>query len=1158
MFLLTRLLITRASRPRPVVLRGVGGLAMLMSVACSGADNPTGAGRVPGSVRLALSAGIVANPGAVVEGLVTYTPSTGGTAQTVARDSLVVNTGGTDAALSLAADVTACVRDAAAAGSAPCALDLTVRLKRAGVVLDESSQRLTVAAGTDKLDASPVQLFEVATVRIAPATIANAEPGDSVVLSATPLDRAGGTVAGRAPTWSVVSGGVSVGTTGVLRALASGPAVVRAAVGGRTQDLSLTVGTASVASIDLAPADTTISVGANLPYRVTARSATGAVLTGRTIAVTSSNPSVASVNAAGLAGALSIGQVVITARSTEGRNGATITASTALRVEAAPVVQVAPSALSFETELGQPLPAASTVAITNAGAGSLGSLSVFIGSDSLVTATLDRTTAPAVLTVRPSTRAASAQLAVNVPTQSIVRVRSTTIGVPDGVLTVTLTRRPSPQILLNRTLVAYDSVPQNTVSAVTSVAITSPTRPLAGLQLSVNYLQAVAPWLTATLVGTSTPASFTVRASAGTLPAGTYTADVTVSATDPSQPVIMRVSMRVPPPASVVLSAASLTFGPLDPSVIAGPAQVVNVTSSNGAIVLSGLSSSIVYLGTGTGWLSTTLQSTTATPTTMSVTPRPTGLADGIYQALIIVASSTGGASSDTVNAQLTVRRDSILTTPDSLAFTLLPGEQGAAQSVSLRTVSGDTLRLDTPGYSVTYDQPASAGWLQAVSLSGQLLPASLRFTPVPQINLAPGTYTARIAVTARNGARVGRVKVTLNVSGFTEVSSGTYHSCALKNGGAMYCWGDNIYGQAASARQGPLTLPLRAASAPVLAQVEGGDGATCGLTATGVAYCWGQNMTGVLGNGTFDSEQLMNPIPVPVSGGLTFAQLSAAGFHVCGRTTAGAAYCWGTNYYGEGGSVSSGNLLVPTPVGGGRVFVQLATGWYHSCGRTAAGAVYCWGNNSRGELGNGTQTPSTAPVLVGGGLTFVDIDAGDSHTCGRTSAGPTYCWGANDQGQLGNGTISSWELTPVPVATSATFVKLTMGGYFSCGTVANGSAFCWGGNDAGQLGNGSIGQPSPSPVPVSGGVSFTSLTASWQSICGRSSIGTIYCWGDNSYGQLGNGGLSPSATPQQIGPPGGFVTSASRAATGAAGFGRPRVAPTAPPRPRPIVRPPG
>jgi alpha-tubulin suppressor-like RCC1 family protein len=1133
---------------------------MLMSVACSGADNPTGAGRVPGSVRLALSAGIVANPGAVVEGLVTYTPSTGGTAQTVARDSLVVNTGGTDAALSLAADVTACVRDAAAAGSAPCALDLTVRLKRAGVVLDESSQRLTVAAGTDKLDASPVQLFEVATVRIAPATIANAEPGDSVVLSATPLDRAGGTVAGRAPTWSVVSGGVSVGTTGVLRALASGPAVVRAAVGGRTQDLSLTVGAASVASIDLAPADTTISVGANLPYRVTARSATGAVLTGRTIAVTSSNPSVASVNAAGLAGALSIGQVVITARSTEGRNGATITASTALRVEAAPVVQLAPSALSFETELGQPLPAASTVAITNAGAGSLGSLSVFIGSDSLVTATLDRTTAPAVLTVRPSTRAASAQLAVNVPTQSIVRVRSTTIGVPDGVLTVTLTRRPSPQILLNRTLVAYDSVPQNTVSAVTSVAITSPTRPLAGLQLSVNYLQAVAPWLTATLVGTSTPASFTVRASAGTLPAGTYTADVTVSATDPSQPVIMRVSMRVPPPASVVLSAASLTFGPLDPSVIAGPAQVVNVTSSNGAIVLSGLSSSIVYLGTGTGWLSTTLQSTTATPTTMSVTPRPTGLADGIYQALIIVASSTGGASSDTVNAQLTVRRDSILTTPDSLAFTLLPGEQGAAQSVSLRTVSGDTLRLDTPGYSVTYDQPASAGWLQAVSLSGQLLPASLRFTPVPQINLAPGTYTARIAVTARNGARVGRVKVTLTVSGFAAVATGTSHACALKIGGALYCWGDNFYGQAATALKGPITLPVRAPSAPVLSQIDAGYAGTCGLTATGVAYCWGQNMTGALGNGTIDVSDpvVMNPIPVPVSGGLTFAQISAAGLHACGLTTVGTAYCWGSNDYGEGGNAALGNLLVPTRVDGGRVFVQLATGWYHSCGRTAAGAVYCWGNNSRGELGNGTQTPSTTPVLVGGGLTYLDIDAGEYHTCGRTSAGPTYCWGANDQGQLGNGTISSFEVTPVPVATTASFVRVTMGGSFSCGMVANGSALCWGANDVGQLGNGSTGQPSPSPAAVSGGVSFTSLSANGRSTCGRSTVGTIYCWGGNAYGQLGNGGLSPSASPLQIGPPSGFVTSASRASTGASGFGRARVAPPIPPRPRRVVRPPG
>jgi len=177
---------------------------------------------------------------------------------------------------------------------------------------------------------------------------------------------------------------------------------------------------------------------------------------------------------------------------------------------------------------------------------------------------------------------------------------------------------------------------------------------------------------------------------------------------------------------------------------------------------------------------------------------------------------------------------------------------------------------------------------------------------------------------------------------------------------------------------------------------------------ASGAAYCWG----GALGNGgTF------NETPVAVAGGLAFGTVSVGYSSACGVTTTATAYCWGQNSSGELGNGATGNSATPVAVAGGLAFASISAGYLFACGVTTPGAAYCWGRNYYGEGGNGTATLySATPVPVAGGLAFATISAGYSSACGLTTVGTAYCWGANDHGELGNGTTTSSGV-PVKVA---------------------------------------------------------------------------------------------------------------------------------------------
>ncbi|MEO8673244.1 MAG: hypothetical protein ABI411_18155, partial [Tahibacter sp.] len=357
---------------------------------------------------------------------------------------------------------------------------------------------------------------------------------------------------------------------------------------------------------------------------------------------------------------------------------------------------------------------------------------------------------------------------------------------------------------------------------------------------------------------------------------------------------------------------------------------------------------------------------------------------------------------------------------------------------------------------------------------------------------------------------------VLLPLEGVQSISNGFGHSCAIGAGGTVQCWGKNDSGQLGNGSTLSSATPVRVVGISSGASaVASGKLHSCAVVAA-AAVCWGANDNGQLGNGGLVDSL----VPVPVQGLSSGVSAIAVGdFSSCAIVNGGVR-CWGFNGYGSLGNGGDEDSPIPTQVTGLTAGVTaISAGVLHACAIVNGGAL-CWGDNFSGQVGDGSSTQIvTNPVTVAGlGSGIAAIGTGAIHSCAVGNNGKVSCWGDNSAGQLGTGNQTS-SLEPVTVQGLGTIApqSIMLGAVHTCMRDVQGGLHCWGDGSYGQLGNGGF-ESQLLPVDVVGYASGTlAIGARGFSSCALRSDHRIACWGFNAYGQLGDGSSEFRTSPVDV-----------------------------------------
>lgn len=396
-------------------------------------------------------------------------------------------------------------------------------------------------------------------------------------------------------------------------------------------------------------------------------------------------------------------------------------------------------------------------------------------------------------------------------------------------------------------------------------------------------------------------------------------------------------------------------------------------------------------------------------------------------------------------------------------------------------------------------------------------LPAGLALSPAGLLSGAPtirNNAGASFNVVASYKTKSGQRAYTLVVKGeyleATKIAAGNTFACALTTTAGVKCWGSGGTLGDGTMSQRSLPVDVQGLTSGVVHIAAGGDHA-CAVTSAGGVKCWGQNGTGQLGN----SSTTASLIPVDVSGLTGVSTVSVGWSHACAVTASGGAVCWGANSVGQLGNNSTTRSLVPTQVTGlASGVAQIAASQNSTCALTTSGGVLCWGANYLGQLGFNGTTNSSVPGYVSGFTSGARAVAfSGKHGCAITTANGLKCWGNNDNGQLGNNNTVTSSVPVNVIGSSSNVAKIAVGGNFSCMITTAGAALCWGQNGWGQQGDGTyVGRLTPGPVSgLASGV--TDISVGDYFACAVTPA-NAWCWGANGSGQLGDNTTLTKTTP--------------------------------------------
>jgi len=354
------------------------------------------------------------------------------------------------------------------------------------------------------------------------------------------------------------------------------------------------------------------------------------------------------------------------------------------------------------------------------------------------------------------------------------------------------------------------------------------------------------------------------------------------------------------------------------------------------------------------------------------------------------------------------------------------------------------------------------------------------------------------------------------NVMDWHAVDGGETHSCAVQDDKSLWCWGKNTYGQLGTGDSLHYNYPVRIANQSGISwsQVSTGSSHTCAITETAELWCWGQNLSGQLGIGENNFQQIL-PQQVLNRTDENWLSVSAGYSHTCALSESNSIWCWGSNSDGElgQGNYIDQNSPVKIILENVESWLDISAGDDFTCGVDSIGNVFCWGENRSWQVSpESYDYRISVPTLVldYSKLSWDRVETKDSHACALRSDGLLGCWGSNSSGQLGSGN-NNYRSVPRNVITPVGFYwkDFSIGESHSCAIRSDDSVWCWGQDNYGQLGNGesevlsNVNIPVPVSIPI--GFMAKHINVGKRHSCAVSTDKQAICWGYGVDGQLGN-----------------------------------------------------
>ncbi len=364
-----------------------------------------------------------------------------------------------------------------------------------------------------------------------------------------------------------------------------------------------------------------------------------------------------------------------------------------------------------------------------------------------------------------------------------------------------------------------------------------------------------------------------------------------------------------------------------------------------------------------------------------------------------------------------------------------------------------------------------------------------------------------------------------------SKIVAGGYNTFALKGDGTLWAWGYNdSYGQLGiglSDNNNKIHfIPVQIGTDTNWTDIAAGDNQTIALKGDGTLWAWGSNIYGQLGIGSADL--FAHPFPVQIGMDTNWTHIEIGGNSIGGnsafaRKTDGTLWAWGSNgFYGPLGTSDQSKHYTPVQIGTDTNWADMAVGVKHTIARKTDGTLWAWGENSYGQLGIGSadQNTHSTPGKIGTDTNWTHIAVGEFYTIALKGDGTLWAWGDNSYGQLGIGSADIvTHPSPVQIGTDTHWADIEVGGGCTIARKTDGTLWSWGYNGYGQLGIGSVDYNTHStPVKIGTDTNWVYLaTAGLKHTIARKTDGTWWAWGDNGYGQLGDGTTISRTSPYPV-----------------------------------------